>query len=125
MQTLTYGFLKPQTGDRGSVYFPALEDDIQQLNDHTHNGVDSALLSSSAFTAITQSIASGSWVLVSGGTYQQTVTVPAGITTLANWRVEFLDASGHQQYLTMERVTTTTFKVYINDNTVTLTAQYL
>lgn len=125
MQTLSYGFLKPQTGDRGSAYFPALEGDIQQLNDHVHNGVDSAKIASAGVLATTQAILSAAWVLVAGGTYRQLVTVPATITTLASWRVEFLDPSGFQQYLTMERVSTTTFYVYINDNSLALTAQYL
>jgi hypothetical protein len=125
MQTLSFGFKKPQTGDRGSVYFPALEDDIQQLNDHSHNGVDSALLSSSSFQAITQNLAAADWVLVSNGKYRQLVTVPGAITTLADWRVEFLDSSGNQQYLTMDRVSTTTYYVSINDNSIALVAQYL
>ena len=42
--TLSYGFVRPATGDKGSVFFPALEDNITQLNSHDHDGTDSALM---------------------------------------------------------------------------------
>jgi hypothetical protein len=31
--TLSYGFEKPATGDKGTVFWPALEDNIQQLHE--------------------------------------------------------------------------------------------
>ena len=45
MQTLTYGFKKPQVTDKGPVVFPALEANWQQVNDHNHDGANSALIS--------------------------------------------------------------------------------
>lgn len=80
MLTLTFGYKKPQTGDRGSVFWPALEDDIQQLNDHTHNGVNSANITSAAVTAVTQTFASGAWTTVGDGTFTLSVTHSAGTT---------------------------------------------
>lgn len=48
MITLSYGYEKPQNGDTGDVFFPALERDIQRLNDHTHDGVNSPFISAQA-----------------------------------------------------------------------------
>jgi hypothetical protein len=44
MLTLSYGFKKPQVPDQGGVVFPALEANWQQVNDHNHDGVNSALI---------------------------------------------------------------------------------
>ena len=76
MQILSHLFKKPQTGDKGSVFWPALEEDIQKMNDHTHNGSDSARIPSSSTTATTQSINSASWSSVGGGLYRQLITMP-------------------------------------------------
>lgn len=126
--TLSYGIVVPQTGDRGSVWFPAIEDNLEQLNDHNHNGTNSALLSPSAFsiTGFTSTIASGSWGAVSGksGLYEQTVTVPAAVTEVNNYDIHVYNSSGHRLDLTIERQSATTYKIYINDNTLTLTAVY-
>lgn len=123
MLTLSYGFKKPQDGDKGSIFWDALADDIQQLNDHTHNGVDSALLSSSAMTGLTQSVLAAGWVHQGGGTYRQLVNTPGG-RDIDNYQLSFKDANGHQLVLTVEKVTDSSFYVYINDNTVDLTAMY-
>ena len=41
MKVLSHGVYKPEAGDTGDVFFPRMEDNMQHLNDHTHNGVDS------------------------------------------------------------------------------------
>lgn len=51
MTTLTYGFKRPATGDQGSVWFPAMEDNITRLDAHDHDGTDSAQLTNSAIAA--------------------------------------------------------------------------
>lgn len=128
MVTLTFGFKQPQTGDKGSVWFPALEDVIEQLNDHDHDGTNSSRLSAgSAVINVTQSISSGPWSAVSGqdGTYRQLVTVPAGIQSLDECVVTFKDSSTKDVYfLTYERQSSTTYYVYINDNSKSLIANY-
>ena len=122
--TLTNGYVKPATGDRGSVWFPALEGNIQRLNDHTHDGVDSERLTSKSVTKVTDSISSGSWAS-SGSGYKQTVTMPAGMN-FDDFGMEFRNAStNHVYYLTVEKVTATTYDVYISDNTINLTVLYL
>lgn len=128
--TLTYGFVKPQTGDKGSVFFPDLEDDIQQLNDHTHNGTNSAKLTAAAMAVVTQAISAASWGAdLGGGTYRQTITVPASLTgnggTYDNHAVQFRNtANGRMLYLQTEKVSSTTYYLWINDNSIDVTAVY-
>lgn len=125
MLTLTYGYKKPETGDRGSVFFPALEDDIQQLNDHNHDGSNSSKLTSSAVTATTQAILAAAWVAQGGGTYKQTVTMPGALQYNDYYPLFKNTATKHELLLTVERVSNTSYDVYINDNTINLTAFYL
>lgn len=124
--TLSYGYIKPVTGDRGSVWFPALESDIQRTNDHTHNGTDSALLPSTSVQVTVGSAPSGSWVAQGGGRYRQTVTAPAAITEINNVAIlARLNSTKAILYPTIERVTATTFYVYTNDNSLTFDILYL
>lgn len=125
MQTLSYGFQKPQSGDKGSVFFPALENNFQQLNDHTHDGSNSSPLTAKSSTAVTQAISSGAWVDQGGGTYRQTVTMPSGIAWDTH-AIELRDSSTNENMLLrVAKVTATTYYVYINDNSVSLTALYV
>ena len=127
MITLTNGLKKPEDGDKGSSFFDALEDNITQLDAHTHDGTTSSLLPTSSFNNTTQSIASGSWAAVPGktGLYSQVVTMPTGLT-LGNRGILFIDASNGDFYtLTAEQESSTTYTVYINDNTINLTAIYI
>ena len=124
MQTLTYGYLKPETGDKGSVWFPALEADIQQLNDHTHNGVNSSLIQSSSIIAVTQDILSANWVATTGGTYRQLVIMTGGLQ-YDNFMVNVrLTSTGHIIYPTIEKVSAATFYIYTNDNSLDYTLVY-
>ena len=125
MLTLSYGVKKPQDGDKGSVFFPALEDDLQQLNDHDHDGVDSALISSTNISVVTQSITAGSWSATSNGLYRQLVTVPNS-KLYDSFVIVFKNTSSKaQMFLEVEKVSSTTYYVYINDNSVDVTAYYL
>lgn len=118
MITLSKGYEKPQNPDTGDVFFPALERNIQRLNDHTHDGVNSQFLATTS-----QSILSANWVAapIGGGVYRQLVTVPAGFSwdQCEAW---FKLSSGETVYPALERVSATTFYVYTNDNTVAYTA---
>lgn len=122
--TLSYGYKLPSTGDRGSTFFPDLEDDIQQLNDHDHNGTNSALLAISAVAITTQAISSGSWVATSGGTYKQTVTMPGSLTYDAVSMEFRLTTGKHIIFPTIEKVSSNTYDIYINDNTQGVTVLY-
>ena len=121
--TLSNGFVKPSTGDRGTVWFTALEGNIQQLNDHTHNGTDSERLTSKSVTKVTDTISSGSWS-ASGSGYKQTVTMPSGMN-FVDFGLEFRNAANdYVLNLTVEKVTATTYDVYISDNTLNVTVLY-
>lgn len=124
MLTLSYGFKKPQTGDKGSVWFPAMEDNMQKLNDHTHNGTDSAQLAGTSISTGSTAISSASWALTSGktATYEQTVNMPAGFGYDSHYFIGFKNsANGMPLLLSYEKVSNTQVKVFINDNTLNVT----
>ena len=122
--TLTYGLKRPTTGDTASTVFPEMEDNITQIDGHTHNGVNSAPLTPASSPVSTQTIASGSWgAAVGDGEYRQTITI-SGSLNFDNINITFKNSSGHQVFLECEKVSTTQYYVYINDNTQTITAVY-
>jgi hypothetical protein len=105
--TLTYGFQRPASGDKGSVFWPILEDNITQLNAHSHNGTDSALLSAASSVATQQTVTNVGWVLDSGGLYKQTVTMPSVLTstggTYDKYSIEIRDGTtGRRLLLSIE-----------------------
>ncbi len=123
--TLSHGYKKPSTGDRGSTWFSNLEDNITLSNSHAHDGTDGENILAKNITKATASVASGSWAAVVGqaGTYSQTVTLPSGYL-MSTVQIHFLDPNGHQLMLSWEKASTTTYTVFINDNSLTLTAVY-
>lgn len=116
MIVLSMGYKLPEAGDKGSVWFPALEDDIEQLNDHNHNGTNSQLISAGSLSTGSATAAAVDWVSQGGGLYRQLVTCPSGFTyDTSNISVR-LASSGHVVYPNIEKVSSTTFYVYTNDN---------
>lgn len=127
MQTLSYGIKKPQTGDKGggaNGFWAALEFDLTQLNNHNHDGSDSALLDATSFVALTQNIVAAGWT-ASGSNYRQLVTMP-GVTTFDNFgQINFRDtATKAPLLLGIEKVSSNTFYVYINDPSLDVTIYY-
>lgn len=124
--TLSYGYILPATGDRGSVFFPALEDNITRLNSHNHDGVNSAALSSAALSRGSTTILAAAWVSQGGGTYRQEVTLPTGYTfanTMLRFEIDTGGTDGHIIYPSIELGTAPNkYYVYINDNTLQLIA---
>jgi hypothetical protein len=120
MITLSYGYKKPEAGDRGSIFFPAMEENIQRLNDHSHNGVDSAPLAAASVAGATVQALAANWgVAIIPGKYKQTVTCPPGYN-MNTFHYQVKDNfSGDQIFPTIERVTTTSFDIYTCDNTLT------
>lgn len=120
MITLSYGYKKPVNPDQGDLFFPAMEFNIQRLNDHAHDGVNSAPLASQS-----QSIFPGSWVAapIGGGLYRQLVTMPLGLNydTVDIW---FKLSTGEFVYPSVERASASTYYVYTNDNSLTYVARY-
>jgi hypothetical protein len=128
MLTLSFGFKKPETGDKGSVFFPALEDNIQQTNDHDHNGTNSKKLTAQSITGVAEDILAAGWVSLGGGNYRQLVNMPAG-TVFDDYSMAFQikngPAAGHRINPSIEKVTVNTYYVYVNDNTIDLRILYL
>ena len=120
MQTLSKGYKKPDPGDTGDIVFPAIQGDIQQLNDHDHDGVTSELL----FTT-TQNILAANWVSapVGGGLFRQLVTLPVGFLYDAI-EMSFRLSSGEFVYPSIERVSASTYYIYCNDSSLAMVGRY-
>jgi hypothetical protein len=124
MQTLTYGRKVPDLGDRGQPLFDALEENIALDDGHTHDGINSPLLTAQAFVGIPQTILAANWVAYGGpiGHYRQLVTVLPGFL-FDTTKISFRTTSG-LIYPTVERVTGTTYNVYTTNNTIDFVAVY-
>jgi hypothetical protein len=124
MITLSFGYKLPQTGDKGAPLFTALEDNITRLNDHSHNGTNSTLLTAQSITGIQDTILAIDWATYGGpiGHYRQAVTLPAGF--------DFdkvgitIRSSGNYVYATIEKISATQYYIYSIDNTLDLMAVY-
>jgi len=125
MQTLIYGYKLPETNDWGSIFFPALVFDISRLNDHNHDGANSAALSAGSLSVSTGAILSTGWgsVLTNGG-YKQAITLP-GLFTYDGRNISFRKATtGEILYLQTEKISSNSYYVYSNDNTLNATIIY-
>jgi len=125
MDTLSYGYEKPENGDKGSVFFPALANNIQKTNDHTHNGSNSArLVGPTSATVATQTINSASWVDQGNGTYRQIVTMTSPYL-YSEVNIQIKHATHGIVYADIKpHADTNKYYIYVNDNTLTLTAVY-
>lgn len=118
--TLSYGYKKPENADTGDTFFANIVDDITLVNDHTHNGTNSARLAGTA----SSTISSGSWGADLGSsTYRQTITLPTGFvydTTTIDMRL----SNGEKVYAKIQKVSSTQYYVFTNDNTQDYVAVY-
>jgi hypothetical protein len=123
--TLTYGRKVPDLGDRGAPLFSDLEQNIILDDGHTHDGINSPLLTAQAFVGIPQTILSANWVTYGGpvGHYRQTVTVLPGFL-FDTTKIAFRTTAGAYIYPTVERVTGTTYNVYSTNNAIDFVAVY-
>lgn len=125
--TLSYGYKKPTTGDKGSTFFPDLEADIQQLNDHAHNGSNSARIPSTNISSVKVSLDSvPSWTLETDGKWVKEIDIPNN-ADYADVFIMVKNAAGEQMFLDIKPVSGNTkkFKVYSNDNGLSATAHIL
>lgn len=119
MLTLSNGYYQPEDDDTGDVFWDALAANWARVNSHSHDGTDSEVL-----TATTQSVSAGSWSAdLGGGKYRQLITMPTGLA-FDTCAVQCRLASGHIIYPTIEKVSSNTFYLYVNDNTLGLTVVY-
>lgn len=121
--TLSYGYIQPQNGDKGSTWFPALNDNIQQLNDHSHDGVTSAKISASNVLTGSVSIPAASWVLDVTGRYRQDVTVPTGFN-MNDYSIMFKLSTGEIIQPSITKLSDSSFRIFGIDNTLSYTAVF-
>lgn len=121
--TLSYGYINPQNGDPGSTWFPALNSNITQLNDHAHNGVNSAQISGAYITSGSVSIPAASWVADVTGRYKQDVTVPSGYN-MTQYSITFYLSTGEIVHPSITQLTGTTFRIFGPDNTLSYVAVF-
>lgn len=127
--TLSFGFKRPEDGDKGDVFFPALEDNITQVNNHDHDGVTADKVKPFSLEKARTQVPSTGWAEspASSGRYRQLVTLPAGYsldtdaTTIAGIPTItfYLNGGvldGQPIDPVWERVTDTTFYLYMPDN---------
>jgi hypothetical protein len=118
MNTLSYGYKQPNNTDTGDVIFPAMNANIAQLNGHNHDGQTSALVFNR-----TQAISPAGWVIAGGGSFTQDVVMPAGY--LYDERIiQIRLSTGEPFYPTITRLSATSYRVTVNDNTLGLVAMY-
>ena len=125
MGTLTYGIYRPEDGDKGKPLFEKLEENWQQVNDHNHDGANSAKLGSSSLEHTSQNITSGSWVSQPNGMYRQLVSAVGGLAYEGYEIMCRNTASGDRLYLDTEKVAASQFYIYSNDNSIDVTIYYI
>lgn len=118
MVVLSYGYKNPENGDAGSIWFPALNFNIVRLNAHTHDGVDSAFISSSNILNSVATVPAAAWIADGTGRYRQTVSTPAGYN-MDDFAMQARILNSHIIYPTIERVSNLSFLIYTLDNTLT------
>lgn len=110
----------PSDPTYGDVFYPALEYDIQRINDHTHNGTLGNITPTS-----TVSVSAGSWGAdLGGGTYRQSKAVATGYT-MDNSIIQVRNSSGHIVYPTIEKIDANNFYIYTNNNANAYTVHFL
>lgn len=120
LTTLTYGYEKPDNAAVGSQHFPAMERNVQRMNDHRHDGDDGAQIA-----ATTQVVDSANWGADLGGTsYRQEITMPENFEFDTS-RIEVRRSTGEMVYPTIVKTQATKFYLYTNDNTASYTISYV
>ena len=119
--TLTYGLKKPVNPDTGATFWSDLEFDITQLDAHTHNGATSAPV------VKTQSISSANWGSdLGGGTYKQTITLTGSLLfDSISIQIRLTDSTTDIIHPKIEKLTSTSYYIYTNDNSKSFTALYV
>ncbi len=114
MIILSKGYKKPETGDFGDIWFPALEDNIDLSNSHSHNGVNGEKISGINLASSTLTVLAASFADQGDGYWRATVTVPSG-GLVDNFVVAVKDPTTKDPInLKMEKLSSTQFYLYTN-----------
>lgn len=124
MRISDYGYKVPQINDNGSVVADAIEDTIDQLALHAHDGITSAALSPNAVTTQEQTIEPADWELVSTGLYREAKTMPIGLEFNKTPPRFFRYDNGAELYLSYRRTDTGAFEVFTWDNSLKVRVVY-
>lgn len=114
MIILSYGYKKPQTGDFGDVWFPALEDNIDLVNSHNHNGVNGEKINAISLVSTTLTVLAGDFVDQGDGYWRAPVVVPSG-GLVDNYAIQVKDPTTKDIInLKIEKISSTSFYLYTN-----------
>lgn len=135
--TLTYGRVRPVTGDTAATWMTALEGNVTLDDAHDHDGTDSALLPITSVnkSAAVSTITSSQWSSDGNGYYSKVVTVPVVISGAATFNdiiyynlICKINTAGSTYgdviYPDIERESATTFTVRVNDNSIDVIIYY-
>lgn len=116
METGTYGYKYPESGDKGKPVFDAINGNFEKAEDHSHNGTDSKKISSQSIQKGSITLSAAEWSVVTNG-YKQTVSLPSPFT-LTNCVLSFRITAGPNIYKTIHPtvipLSATQIEVYIN-----------
>ena len=114
MRILSNGYQLPETGDFGSTWFPAIENNIQRINDHNHDGTNSPSLSAASVNGEVVLVPSGDFSLVNPGEYRALVSLPSGMDIdTANMQIRDVTTK-EPIYLRVEKFSITQVYVFTN-----------
>lgn len=125
---LGYGFVKPDVGDESSTrWMVDHRNNWQKVNDHTHDGVNSALISIPTIVKVIQSYVAADWVFLADGIYTQTVSMPIGYEydnaffehTITNGT--YADSEWSPRTI---KTGASSYTIYSNDNTIDFDVRY-
>ena len=113
MIILSNGYKLPETGDFGDVWFPALEDNIQRLNDHNHDGNNSDKLTSTNVAKFVQTVLTAAFAPSGNEFIAAGVTLAGGAVDVDSATVQFRDPTTKEPiYLKYVKATQTQIDVY-------------
>lgn len=130
MQIIAFNVRIPEDGDAGNVWSNALEHNWENVFvPHTHDGVNSELLTISSIVRPTTTLDSAAWEADADNRgYKQAVTAPAG-TSLDKIAMRFRVKSGSLIHTfihpRVKPLSLTAFEVYVNDPTLELEILYI
>lgn len=116
----------PDSKETGSSVFDKLEEFMERMANHRHQGKDSNEITLNIQKAVQELEAGGvdfTWNLVSAGRYRALIDVAAGSTFDDNVRTYYYKVGAgepNQFYPTIEKIDNTQYYLYSNDNSINL-----
>ena len=126
MNLSKYGYEIPEAGDESSTEWqPGITKNWERLNNHSHNGIDSAKIAFANIQKVSTLVYQADWVATGNGDYSAIVNLPAGYTFNNTTMVFTISTVGHTDegariYPGIVKISNTSFNVFVNDNTIDL-----